>query len=380
MIAVAVAAGGAGWEAGVLEEIERSPVLALARRCVDAADLLALRDTGRAQVAIVDPQLGGLDLDAVSRLREGGVAVVGLGRPEPDLGIVAAVRPGALDELAREGLHRSPEPAPSPRTASPVLAVWGPTGAPGRTSVAVELAASFARHARTVLVDADTHGGAVAQALGLLDEVSGLTAACRSANAGRPGDVDAAVTSVAPGFDVLTGLPRAEMWTQIRPAALHAVLDRIAATHELVVLDTGFGKEGAVGAGPARDQATIAALERADATVVVGRAEPLGLARLLRSLDDAGPWPAPPWVVVNHARSSLGWSDGEIAAMVREVSGHQVRAFLPSDAAAHDAAVVHGIPVREAVPTSPWVARIDRLARELWSDLGDRVASISTRK
>ncbi|MFD1860869.1 hypothetical protein EHW97_14185 [Aeromicrobium camelliae] len=380
MIAVAVAAGGASWEAGVLEEIERSAALTLARRCVDAADLLALRDTGRAQVAVVDPQLGGLDMDAVSRLREGGIAVVGLGEVVPELGIVSAVQPGALDELAREDLRRSVRAPVKERPTSPVIAVWGPTGAPGRTSVAVELAASLSRHASTVVVDVDPHGGAVAQALGLLDEVSGLVAACRSANAGRPDEVDAAVTAVAPQLEVLTGLPRADMWTQVRPAALHAVLDRLAATHDLVVLDTGFGNEGAVGPGPARDQATIAALDRADVTVVVGRAEPLGLARLLRCLDDGSPWSAPPWVVVNHVRSSLGWSDGEIAAMVREVSGHPVRAFLPEDAHAHDTAALHGIPVREAAPTSPWVARIDRLARELWNDVGDRVASISTRK
>lgn len=380
MIAVAVAAGGARWEAAVLEEIERSPVLSLARRCVDAADLLALRDTGRAQVAVVDPRLGGLDMDAVSRLREGGIAVVGLGEALPDLGIVSAVQPGALDDLAREDLRRSFRPAPRERPASPVIAVWGPTGAPGRTSVAVELAASLSRLASTVVVDVDTHGGAVAQALGLLDEVSGLVSACRSANAGRPDEVDAAVTKVASGFDVLTGLPRADMWPQVRPAALQAVLDRLALTHELVVLDTGFGREGAVGAGPARDQATIAALDRADVTVVVGRAEPLGLARMLRCLDDGSPWSTPPWIVVNHVRSSLGWSDGEIAAMVHEVSGHRVSAFLPADTAAHDTAALHGIPVREAAPTSPWVARIDRLARELWSAVGDRVASISTRK
>ncbi|WP_293787529.1 hypothetical protein, partial [uncultured Aeromicrobium sp.] len=91
-------------------------------------------------------------------------------------------------------------------------------------------------------------------------------------------------------------------------------------------------------------------------------------------------WSPPPWVLVNHVRSSLGWSEGEIAAMIREVSGHAVSAFLPSDTAAHDAAAMHGVPVRDAAPTSPWVARIDRLARELWNALGDRVANIPTRK
>lgn len=370
MITVAVAAGGAGWEPEVIDEIERSAMLRLARRCVDAADLLALRGTGDAQVALVDPQLGGLDLDAVARLREGGLAVVGVGTVAPQLGITTAVRPGAIADLAHEEIYRPVAPSSSPQAV--VLAVWGPAGAPGRTSLSVELAASLAREHRTVLVDVDTRGGAVGQALGMLDEVSGLLAACRSANAGRQDEIADAVAHVDAGFAVLTGIPRPDMWPQVRPAALHVVLDRLAAEYQMVVLDAGFGNESAQGVGPARDQATAVALERAHGTIVVGRAEPLGLARLLRCLDDGSPWSAPPWVVVNHLRPSLGWSDREIAATVREVSGFTPVTFLPTDLAAHDAAALHGVPVREAAPTSPWVARVDQLTREVVSGVAAR--------
>ena len=61
-----------------------------------------------------------------------------------------------------------------------MVAVWGPAGAPGRTTVAAGVAAELARRrVRTVLVDADPYGGAVAQQLGVLDEVSGLLSAAR---------------------------------------------------------------------------------------------------------------------------------------------------------------------------------------------------------
>ena len=46
-----------------------------------------------------------------------------------------------------------------------VVAVWGPTGAPGRTTIAVTLATELAALGITVLVDADTYGGSVAQAV-----------------------------------------------------------------------------------------------------------------------------------------------------------------------------------------------------------------------
>ena len=66
------------------------------------------------------------------------------------------------------------------------MAVWGPTGAPGRTTVAVGLADEAARLGiSTLLVDADVYGGVVAQVLGLLDESPGLAGAARLA--GRPG-------------------------------------------------------------------------------------------------------------------------------------------------------------------------------------------------
>jgi Mrp family chromosome partitioning ATPase len=48
-----------------------------------------------------------------------------------------------------------------------VIAVWGPKGAPGRTTVALNLAFEAAPLAgETLLVDADTYGGSIAQVRG----------------------------------------------------------------------------------------------------------------------------------------------------------------------------------------------------------------------
>ena len=75
---------------------------------------------------------------------------------------------------------------PNPTERGSVIAVWGPTGAPGRTTVAVGVADELARLGRsTLLIDADVYGGVIAPTLGLLDESPGLAAACRSAGASR---------------------------------------------------------------------------------------------------------------------------------------------------------------------------------------------------
>src|SRR5690606_7661228 len=69
-------------------------------------------------------------------------------------------------------------PVADVRRRGTVVVVWGPHGAPGRTSLAIALAAEFAAAGlRTVLADADTHAASVAPSLGLLDEAPGFAAA-----------------------------------------------------------------------------------------------------------------------------------------------------------------------------------------------------------
>ena len=207
--------------------------------------------------------------------------------------------------------------------------MWGPTGAPGRTTVAIGLAAESAARGRAVtLVDADPYGGAVGQHLAVLDEVSGLLAAARLANAGQ---LDASrlaelAREIGPGLRLVTGLPRPDRWTEVRPQALVEVLRAARRLDELVVVDTGFGLPTTpldpFAAGPGRDEITLAVLEAADRLVVVGSADPVGLTRLVRSLRDVAevrPGGADV-VVVNRMRSSLGWSTREVGDLVGQVA------------------------------------------------------------
>ena len=173
----------------------------------------------------------------------------------------------------------------------------------------------------SVLVDADPHGGAVAQHLGVLDEVSGLLAAARLVNAGTL-DADV-VRPLPPGggrrFEVLTGLPRPDRWVEARPGVLDAVLERAAEVGDVVV-DTGFSLEDDADLGrtlvpqPAhprrrrgRRRGRRGGLRRADRAGPAGP-HPRGAAR--QHVD------APVTVVVNRMRDSLGWSRRDIVGMV----------------------------------------------------------------
>jgi MinD-like ATPase involved in chromosome partitioning or flagellar assembly len=361
---VVIAAGGAAWEEAAIREVESSSVLRLARRCVDVADLLAIAHTGRAAAAIVSVELTGLDVDAVARLEAAGVQVAAVqppaGRGEA-LGIHRVLRLGDLDDIAREGWTR-PEPAAADR--APLVAVWGPGGAPGRSTVALSLASSAAaRGIDTVLVDADTHGGALGQMLSVLDDVSGLVAACRAVNNGRAGEVVDHLLEVDPSLRLLTGVPRADMWSQVRTSAMRGVLDELSTHSGLVVADVGAPIESAAGPGPSRDQTTVQVLESADAVLVVGRPDPVGLSRLVRAVHDLAALvpEVRPVVVVNMMRSTLGWHEREVRATVLRLTGTEPVVHLPHDQSGLDLAAMSGRSPREAAPSSPFVARVEVL-------------------
>ena len=399
---ILVAVSGAPWESDLVAALGRQRgAVTVVRRCVDVADLLAAAATGQARAALVAAELGRLDADVVARLLGSEVQPVGVLTPgsaeEAErlrrLGVTAQVDADRVDLIAAvvggargaeptaaasangSGPHSAEDrpPAAMATTRAPgrLLVVWGPTGAPGRSTVAVGLASELAAlGADTMLLDADVYGGSVAQLLGMLDESSGLLAAARSANNGT---LDAAALvgfarQLAPRLRVLTGLPRADRWPELRPAALSGVLSAARSIAAFVVADVGFSLEqdeelSFDTAAPRRNAATMLLLERADLVLAVGAADPVGLARLTRDLIDlteAVPG-VPVRVCVNRMRPSLGWSEAEVAETISRFTGVSRIGFLPADVEACDRAAVHGRLLSEVAPDS----RLRRALRDV---------------
>jgi len=376
-VPVLLAAAGAPWEAAAVERLDRRGAgTVLHRRCVDLPDLLAAARTGLSPVAVVADGLPGLDADAVAGLRGTGVHVVAVlgstGDPaaaggrlqrlgvlrclDDDLeGLEEAVRTAADGPVPddAEALRVPADPgadASGPGPGGRLVAVWGPAGAPGRTTTAVAVAGELAdRGVTTLLVDADPYGGAVAQHLGVLDEVSGLLAAARAANAGRleTGALAQMCRAVNEELRLLTGLPRADRWVEVRPAAFEELLGQARRLADRVVVDLGFSLEedgDPFAAAPRRNGMTLDTLERADELVVVGSADPVGLARLARGLVEVAERcpDVPTVVVVNRVRPSLGWSEQDLQGMVEGFHRHARVRFVPEDRDTADRALMAG--------------------------------------
>ena len=193
--------------------------------------------------------------------------------------------------------------------------MWGPTGAPGRTTVAITLADELARLGQSsLLVDADVYGGTIAAELGLLDESPGLAAACRLAAGTRlTGAALAGLCwQLSAELRVLTGIPLAARWTELRTAAVTAVLAAARQLADVTVVDCGFCLEtdeelSFDSLAPRRNGATLAVLDDADEVLVVGAADPVGMQRLVRGLAelrDAEVGTAPQ-VVLNKVRRGV---------------------------------------------------------------------------
>lgn len=416
--------------------LEATPCLSVVRRCADVAELLSVCEAGVGNCAVVSAGLRGLDLSVVARLRAAGVLVVGACFPGDEsaerrlrqLSVTAVLSvdasPSAVAAVIEEAPHtavadvggrgailsgapfldagsdslsQGPEatetpgwrPAgapdleggdtgtePAEPEAGRVVAVWGPIGAPGRTTVAVSLAAELAsRGVGVLLVDADTYGGCVAQTLGLLDEAPGLAAAARAADQGALDVVTLArlAPEVLSHLRVLTGIPRADRWPEISAEALERVLELGRTVAEVIVVDCGFCLEDDEELSydtraPRRNATTLATLAAADTVLAVGAADAVSLQRFVRGLQQLGTVPcAAPVPVVNRVRaSSVGARPREsLAEVLQRFAGLEGLHLLPEDRDAVDGALLAGRAVVEHAPDSAFRRAVGDLATVL---------------
>jgi MinD-like ATPase involved in chromosome partitioning or flagellar assembly len=386
------------------------------RRCVDLVELLSAAAGGTARIALLSADLRGLDREALAQLGGFGLAVVGLADSEAQerllhqLGASLVVPSGASPEQVAGAILAAADAEPGPPPAlgaarrgvlaataeaevaaqeqgGHVIAVWGPAGAPGRTTVALGIAGALAaRGVGTLLVDADPYGGTVATYTGQLDESPGIAAACRAANAGLL-DVPRLAEccrEISPALRVLTGLSHPARWPELRPASLEVVIGLARLLTEVTLIDTGFCLEedeelSYDTLAPQRNAATLAALRASDQVVVVASADPAGIARLVRELPrlcavlDASlaelVSSGRVVVVANRVRQGLLPGDAERGVMhaTQEHAGLSPAHHIPSDPAAADAAHGHGELLSEAAAQSGLQRAIAQLAGAVWA-------------
>ena len=286
--------------------MDRTRPARVVRRCADLTETLAVVAAGIGDVVLIDLSVRGLSRDAVASMLRS-AAVIGLRSREeaegttvglrhvleadaPIVEILAAVTAAVSSDEEHSGWVQEGEEPASERETGRLVAVWGPAGAPGRSTVAANLAAeaALAGHG-TVLVDADTYGPSLSQMLGVLDEAPGLVAAARAHDRDTLTEetLDALLPVVQTNLRLLSGIGVPARWAELRRGAMDGVWSALRRRGGIVVADIAPVLEedeelSYDTAAPQRNAAALSALEAADAVIAVVVADPVSITRLLR--------------------------------------------------------------------------------------------------
>ncbi len=282
-VVVLVAAAGAAWESTAVEALNARSGVVLLKRCVDVDDLLAAASAGQAHAAVLGLDAHGLDASAVDLLHRYEVRPVAVvpSTVAPDtarlrasrIGVRTLVPEGRVDTVADAVTAPEVRPEPTRVAAPPAYDVApGPPGRPpprprpgaGRVGARRRPGTQHRGRGAGLGAGAPAGGdparrrrpaaGSIAQQLGVLDEVSGLLAAARLATAGVLEErLSSVQRSLGPHLRVVTGLPRPDRWSEVRPGALEHLLE-LGRAEGHVVVDAGADLEddpsATSGAGP----------------------------------------------------------------------------------------------------------------------------------
>lgn len=354
-----------GWVSYAVEEAEAlvregglTHLLVEARADLLTADLIKVADGHQVIVLALITGMAGEDIANATgvghRIREPADLLAFV----DDLGIE---RSGGVDSL---------EPHPGL-----VVAVWGPTGSPGRSTLAMAVAGLLGRRGiSTVLVDADSRSGALAPALGILDEVPGFVASCRLASRGElsthhlrrlahrysPNEV---------AFDVLTGISSIRVFPEVTARSLHEVVSLCRGMWQAVIIDTGSDlvrsdREPAPECLVASTMVTLA-----DQVLAVCWATPVGVARFARVAEDLGErrGARPLTVVLNgvdSSRRSLA-DESAIREALRRFAGVPDPLVVARDPAGVRQAEMAGMTLVDVAPGSPILRSLNPLVTDI---------------
>lgn len=342
----------------------------------EAAELLG--ELARASTLVIDVDRHTLTAQLVAACDRFGVRVVALCAGAPERRLAGMFGLDAFDRSVDAVEVLAPQAGVAPPAApgrGRVIVVWGAAGAPGRTTVAIELACELARDGRRVaLADADAHAPSIAMATGLADEGPGFAAACRQAERGTltVAELTRIAASVGP-VDVLTGINRPGRWPELAHDRVVGALERCREWADDTVVDVAASLERDEEIvsdldGPRRNAATLAALAAADVVVAVVAADPVGISRFVRAHAElrAVVGATPVRILVNKTRTSTLGLDakGQVRRTLERYVDARELWFAPWDPKAADAATLSAQPVAHVAGRSALAGAVRRFVGE----------------
>lgn len=367
---LATLAGDPEREAQFAADLADKADVELVLRCVDRLEALACIRGSSLDVLVAVGPVAWFDYQCVEEARRAGIRLLGHAADpiQAEMLEVAGFKLIGLEDPLQTLVDAAEEEETTSPAASSgkVIAVWGPKGAPGRTTVAVELAATLAQtEPMTLLGDADLYGGDILQLLGIAEELPGVVPIARSGARGelRTDSWTAHLKRSGNGPLLLPGLLRADLWSEVSPFGWNEVLEASRRDFTYSIFDVGFCLEGThdPGALAGRNDVARSTVAAADMVVAAFRADPVGLRTFFWAVDAEPELLARDSLLVVANRVRPG-EDGEIKTIVRRHLGRFPIAFIPDRPDHLARSLWRAEPLSDCCPSSPIVEEITRVA------------------
>ena len=265
-----------------------------------------------------------------------------------------------------------------------VIAVWGPAGSPGKSTIATNVAAELALSGqRVLLVDLDTLAPSLALGLGLVDTPAGLSACLRLVEQNRLSieEFNRLTISISLGRNELKfmpGLSSAHRWPEVSAERFEKLLSFVQGVVDHVVVDLPqatvsksnyFHPSSMISSENSRDSLLASVLTKAAKVVLVSGCDPVAAQRFLRTkefLVELEP-NLSPLVAVNRFRTSaLGnRAKDELIETYLTLAQLRIDVFIPEDRENVDKAMLNGLPLALLKRSSPARVAIAELAKQL---------------
>jgi pilus assembly protein CpaE len=216
-----------------------------------------------------------------------------------------------------------------------IVAVFGPKGGVGRTTVAVNLAVAAATELglRTCLVDASFQFGDVGVLLNLNPKNKSIADLIPELESGEAESLDTFIINHSAGIRVLLAPPSPEMAELVTPTAIKRMLEALRESHDLVVVDcmSSF------------NDTTLAILDNADTVLTMLSLEITSIKNIrlfLEVAEQLGYGADKVRLVLNRADSSLGIRVADVEHSI----GRRVDHTIVSDGRSVVYALNRGVP------------------------------------
>jgi cellulose biosynthesis protein BcsQ len=261
---------------------------------------------------------------------------------------------------------------PQTRSDARTIAMWGPHGSSGKSTIAINLAESLSNSGfQVLLVDADRENPSLAIMLGLDRPTQDFTAAKELESADRaPGGFLPQIFRVACGshhFHLLSGISPTAQWSELGVEEVQYLMQQMEQYDRIVFdlsssLDSpGTRKPGA----PNRNQLTRFLISAVDQLVAIGRADFLGVHRLVAQLLSVKKLrkDKPTKVVFNLVATRP--SPVEALDAFESLARERISATITRDDRTVSSALKHGKTARMTRRSAKFVSDVDALARQL---------------